>query len=640
MGKLIKVVGIGVVVFLLVLIIGAGVALMVIDPNDFRDDIEQLAGQHLDRELTLDGEIELSLFPWIGVQTGGASLSNAASFPATTFASLESIDVKLSLLSLLRGAVVVDTVRLNGLTANLEVNEKGENNWSTLVKTKPDQAPEPVSKPKDGKQGPPVLPELTVQGIEILDAELRWHDAKSGTQAQITNFNLVTGTVTLGQPITLNIDFDVSSNQPSLSGEVVLKAIVDADLERQQYNVDVSNLTIELLGEPLPRGALALTLSAQLSSTASQAAITDLELSMDDTRLTGSASVTSNEPPQIAFSVDVNVLDLDQYLSQPVAEPSPEPQTAAQPLDLKSMLSPLDSLDIRGDLTVGLLKVKNITSTEVQLGVRADRGRLTLSPMDLKLYSGAITGTAVADNRGAVPAFKLQQKLTGVAVGPLLRDFAEIDIISGGANASVSVDARGNNVEQLIAALNGTVSFDVRDGEIKGINVDRAICLARSQLKQLQQKTVRECPDSPDTEFATLAGNAVIKNGVVNNERVSVEQVRKGGTGRLGISGYGTVDLNSQRLDYHVRAARLEATADDPKKFAVRGNEVPVRIRGTFTEFKVRPELSEAMKQKVDVKKQEAEEKAKRKLIKELEVDKDDSDADKAKKDLLKRLFE
>ena len=46
--KVVKIIAIGVGFLALLFVVVAGIAIAVIDPNDFRDDIEELAEQHID----------------------------------------------------------------------------------------------------------------------------------------------------------------------------------------------------------------------------------------------------------------------------------------------------------------------------------------------------------------------------------------------------------------------------------------------------------------------------------------------------------------------------------------------------------------------------------------------------------------
>ena len=66
---------------LLALIVLALVLVVVfVDPNDYRDDIARIVETETGRKLTLSGDLKLSVFPWLAVETGPASLSDAPGF--------------------------------------------------------------------------------------------------------------------------------------------------------------------------------------------------------------------------------------------------------------------------------------------------------------------------------------------------------------------------------------------------------------------------------------------------------------------------------------------------------------------------------------------------------------------------------
>ena len=77
MKRLFKILGlvVGVVVVLLIV---AGVAVsLLFDPNDYKDEITAAVQNATGRQLTLDGDLELAVFPTIRIAVGGAALSNA-----------------------------------------------------------------------------------------------------------------------------------------------------------------------------------------------------------------------------------------------------------------------------------------------------------------------------------------------------------------------------------------------------------------------------------------------------------------------------------------------------------------------------------------------------------------------------------
>ena len=73
----------GVLVALIALML-IGVRLFV-KPNDFKGRIEKAVKDQTGRELHLPGDIKLSVFPWVALEFGPASLSNPAGFPAEPF---------------------------------------------------------------------------------------------------------------------------------------------------------------------------------------------------------------------------------------------------------------------------------------------------------------------------------------------------------------------------------------------------------------------------------------------------------------------------------------------------------------------------------------------------------------------------
>ena len=66
---------------LLALLIVLAVALtLLFDPNDYKRDIIKLVKDKTGRELTIEGKLGWSFFPWIGIETGRLARSNAPGF--------------------------------------------------------------------------------------------------------------------------------------------------------------------------------------------------------------------------------------------------------------------------------------------------------------------------------------------------------------------------------------------------------------------------------------------------------------------------------------------------------------------------------------------------------------------------------
>ena len=83
--------------------------------------------------MTIEGDLALSVFPWLGLDIGPTQLSNADGFDAPYMARMEAVEVRVKLLPLLRKQLEVNTVRLDGLRLNLGKNRQGETNWADIL---------------------------------------------------------------------------------------------------------------------------------------------------------------------------------------------------------------------------------------------------------------------------------------------------------------------------------------------------------------------------------------------------------------------------------------------------------------------------------------------------------------------------
>ena len=142
MGKLLKFL-FSLLGLLVLLVIVAIVALpMLVDPNDYKDQITSLVQDKTGRTLEIDGDINLSVFPWLGADIGPTRLSNAEGFDAPHMASMEAVEVRVKLVPLLSKKLEVNTVRLKGLTLNLGKDAQGKTNWDDLVEAAADKEDE------------------------------------------------------------------------------------------------------------------------------------------------------------------------------------------------------------------------------------------------------------------------------------------------------------------------------------------------------------------------------------------------------------------------------------------------------------------------------------------------------------------
>src|SRR2546425_3971015 len=194
-----------------------------------------------------------------------------------------------------------------------------------------------------------------------------------------------------------------------------------ADLTMNDPSLPQKNVKIPITG----------SLKADLEK---QTANADLSAKFDESNIQAKLGLVKFSPPAYQFDVNVDKLNLDRYTKQPekkpVSAPTEEgkaPAPASQPAptaqkkdeDTPLDLSFLKGLNANGRLQVGSLQARGLKLANVKAEVHAANGKLDVAPHSANLYDGSMSGTvtATADGRVAV-----KETLTGVSIGPLLRD--------------------------------------------------------------------------------------------------------------------------------------------------------------------------------------------------------------------------
>lgn len=294
-----------VIVIVLVLAVAALAAIpFVVDPNDYKDEIATQVEKATGRQLTIQGDIGLSVFPWIALELGQLSLSNASGFKADSFAQVNSAQIRIKLLPLLKKELEMDTVVLDGLVLNLETDKDGNTNWQDLAK--PDAAAEADIKeaaPESAKDAPPALAAISIAGVQLSNANILWSDASKGENYQLRNLNLETDPLVPGEPTALQMDFDLISAKPEAKAHITLASKVMVDVGKQLYQLNDLQLTTLAEGKELPVDKVNITLNADIAADMARELITLREFSVDTIASNAEQEVTA----ELTGEVDANL---------------------------------------------------------------------------------------------------------------------------------------------------------------------------------------------------------------------------------------------------------------------------------------------------------------------------------------------
>lgn len=373
---------------------------MSFDPNDYKERIEEQVLQATGRQLTLSGPLSLSVFPWLGITAEGVSLANAEGFTDPVFAQIGRFEARVKLLPLLSRRVEIGKLLIDEVTLNLERRADGSTNWDDLgpQETADDSAPQGP----DAEQTPV---DLTVAGVELRNASLRWRDGEA--VSLVEGLNLSTG------PIQEDVDSTVLMNVVlTLADQTRLALELDADWRVSAQGPALAlprvELRLDASGDAIPAGSqsVAMRLAADYSGAESSARIRDGQIEYAGQRVNFEGVIEGLQAAQNAdFKLDasqVNVAAMARELALELPAQAGQWPLLKLSLDAQAELGAGRVPKAQLDAEFGELKLKT-QSGLTDLTAPAGSGSLQIAPLDLHAFLSAL-GYPLAAEKSAGPS--------------------------------------------------------------------------------------------------------------------------------------------------------------------------------------------------------------------------------------------
>ncbi|MGO3742003.1 AsmA family protein [Kerstersia sp.] len=264
---------------IVIAVVGIAIFLLTFDPNAYKDRLAQAVHERYDRTLTVNGPLDFSLFPRIGLTLREVSLSEPDS--DDVFASVESARLAVAVWPLLFNRLVVDNVAIDGLKARVARDAQGNFNFQDLLGDAPHEAnpanarkvsadaaiaggmaagvqaaAQAVSSADAAAQGRDM--DIDIAGLTLKDGEILFSDAASGAAVRLYRFDINTGRVTFGQPFNVAWSAKMAGAEPEVAADLSGQAMFKLDPVKRQYAAQ--KLDTKLTGKLGPLQADSLSL--------------------------------------------------------------------------------------------------------------------------------------------------------------------------------------------------------------------------------------------------------------------------------------------------------------------------------------------------------------------------------------------
>ncbi len=262
MNRLLKII-VWIVVILVLLAVGSGIVLFtMIKPSVLKSQMTTWVHNKTGRELIISGDIERSIFPWVGLRIHDLRLTNAPGFePQDNFVSIGQVDVKVKLLPLLSRTVEIGKISFDGVQLNLAKNAIGQGNWQDLGRRKASlvgsDSASNTSAPASAASASSRHFEISIAELEIKRANISWRNAQNGDHLLIKNLDLTSTHMGFNQAFPFAVAFTLEGAKPQITGQFSLDSNVIVVPALQQFKFTKLRLNSAILVPNLPKAQLA-----------------------------------------------------------------------------------------------------------------------------------------------------------------------------------------------------------------------------------------------------------------------------------------------------------------------------------------------------------------------------------------------
>ena len=326
------------VVLVLALLVMLLVAILFVDPNDYRDQIEEVAESALNVDMQIKGKVSWSLFPWIGFDINDIEIYTLEQDSKIPFIKLAQASAELRLWPLFSGEYEVGSLVLSGFRLNMIRDESGRGNWQSLlpeVEEKKDkktdssnnkgssavleEAAEPALSPSQDSDF-----SIAVAQIKITDAQVIFEDQLNHQKTDIDLKYLLATDINPDNTFPIEMIFTLENQHPALSVKAEMNSMMG--ISRGGYAAYMKELMVEgsVSGEPFGnktvpvqlRGDLAVDRKADfinLKSLSLMVANFPITLKLEGSNIStnptfnGSVRIAEFNPKELAQAINVDL---------------------------------------------------------------------------------------------------------------------------------------------------------------------------------------------------------------------------------------------------------------------------------------------------------------------------------------------
>ncbi|EPF7462103.1 outer membrane assembly protein AsmA [Serratia marcescens] len=519
-------------ILLVVVVAGMSALVLLVNPNDFRGYMVKKVEQKSGYQLTLEGDLRWHIWPQLSILAGRMTLTAPGAKAPVVSAENMRLDVKL--LPLLSHQLFVKQVMLKNAVIRLTPDSEEHS-----------QVDAPIAPAGSGTDAADAAWKFDIDNLRVVDSLLIWQRADN-EQINVRDINL-----TLQQTEKRQAQLELSSRVNRDQRDLTFSMAADVDLQQfpRQIGAKVTQFNYQLAGADILNGGIQGEGNAQVvyQQTPAQIAVSQLNVSANNSQLTGDISATVGAVPGYVVNLNSANLDLDALSGwQSSTTTAEQPAVTSAPVIASQVDDRQQNLEALRDFTAQLnLQAAQVTyrgMNVTQLAVTADnqRGLLTLHKLAGQLAGGDFSLPGTLDARGNKPVISVQPVLNQVELGTVLKAFDMPQMLTG--KFSMNGDLTGDRLssQAFERRWRGTAQLAMQDAQLHGLNIQQLIqqAVARNDNSVRGQDSYQRY-----TEVKSVSAQATLNQGTVKLSGLTADSPL------LALTGTGSIDMPGKQCD-------------------------------------------------------------------------------------------
>lgn len=574
-------------------VVAIGIFALFFEWNDARPLLARAASGILGRTVTISGDLDVDLGRVTSVEVRDLAIANPPWGRADKMLRIGDLAVSIALRPLFSGDVVIPSLAVKDVEANLERNERGHGNWE--LGNKDAAADKPAAGP-DEPQKLPLVESLRVQNVRV-DLDDRFAKRKTvlvvdslqggeDQQRRQMTFNgsgsyqgrPATLKATLGsltvleadkQPYPLNVALSAGDIRLGITGTMAEpRTLQGLNLELEVAGNDLSDL-FPLTGIPIPPSP-PYQLSGRLERKGAAWVFKGFAGKLGESDMHGDVAIDlSHRRPQIRGDVVSKLLDLKDLAGFiGASEGGPDAQIQIRP-----------GGKILPDKNIDLTKLRAVDADITFKGTRIVTPKVPIDTLDAKvsLNDGTfrVQPATFAIGKGKVRLFfslygaeqpvrsDVEAVIEQVDLRRLLKGSEFVQETAGSFNGRIKLSSTGTSVADIAGTANGDVMVVMTDGrfsrllvELIGLDIVESLGI----LVEGDESIPVRC----------IVADLGAKQGIFDARTLVFD------TTDTNVVGSGTINMREERLDLRL--------SPYPKDFSPLTLRTPITVQGTLAQ--------------------------------------------------------